>query len=348
MLKLKTLVMINKTLLLIIFTFSIFACTRHSIITRSGLIAIRPLHKYNSSDSSKSANYKDTTSWLVYDNKGMNVDVFFVHPTTYLSSNSWNAPINDRKIMDRTHEWSIKRQLSIFDNYGNIFAPQYRQATFYAFVSKSKDGEKARNLATQDIRKAWNHFLKNINKTNPIIIAGHSQGSMIIMRLLPEIMADTDLAKRIIVVYTIGWPLGEKYLQENPQIKVCTDSLQTSCVISYNSEGKHASGTIIDRPSVSVNPLNWSTSDDFVSKSFHKGAVFYRFNGEVDTIPNCVNAQNKKGHLIVTDLPSNMKINPQTPNGIYHPIDYNIFYINIQENLESRIKAYWLINKSQK
>ncbi len=324
----------------IILSFSI-SCTRHSVGTRSGLLAIRPMHKYQAKDTSIAPDYKDSTAWIVFEDKNMKVDIFFVHPTTYISPKYWNVNLNNEQIIERTKEWSIKRQLSIFSEYGNLYAPQYRQATFYSFVSKSNNGKKALDLATKDIRNAWKYYLKNINPTGPIIIVGHSQGSMIIMRLLPEIMSDPKLAKRIIAVYAVGWPLSEKYLKNNPQIKVCENSTQTGCIISWNTESYSAHGTIIDRPSVSVNPLSWTITEEMVSDSFHMGAVFYKFNGNIDTIPNYVGAQNKDGHLVVTPLPNALSLSPQTPIGIYHSIDYNIFYMNTKANVKTRIEAYF-------
>lgn len=331
-----------KISILALIAFSLAAaCTRHSVGTRSGLLAIRPLHKYQAKDTSVAPDYKDSTAWIVFEDKNMNVDIFFVHPTTYLSPKYWNADLNNEQIIERTKEWSIKRQLSIFTEFGNVYAPQYRQATFYSFVSKSNNANKAMELATKDIKNAWNYYLKNINQSRPIIIAGHSQGSMIIMRLLPEIMSDPKLAKRIIAVYAVGWPLSEKYLKNNPQIKVCEDSTQTGCIISWNTESYSALGTIIDRPSVSVNPLSWTITEEMVSDSFHLGAVFFKDNGSIDTIPNYVDAQNEDGHLMVSPLPNALSLSHQTPIGIYHIIDYNIFYMNTKANVKTRIEAYF-------
>lgn len=335
-----------RAILLLLSVIFFSACTRHGFITRTSLMPIRPLHNFNKKDTSTTPNYSDTSSWLLQDNNNKNVDVFFVHPTTYISSRHWNMPINNKFALKIANEFSIKSQASVFEDIGNIYVPQYRQATFYSFVSKSDNGEKAIAFATNDIRNAWNYFIKNINKDNPIIIAGHSQGSMIIMRLLPDIMKDSVLAKKIIVVYAIGWPLSKEYLKENPQVNVCQDSLQTGCIISWNTESEHNSSTIIDRPSISVNPLLWTTDVTLAPKEIHKGAVFFHSNSDPDTIPNYVSAQNKDGHLKVSKIPNYMEVNKYPTLGSYHIYDYNMFYLNIKQNVKDRTDNYIKNNKN--
>jgi hypothetical protein len=334
-------------IILLLFVALIFsACTRHGLITRTSLAPIRPLHDFSAKDTSETPQYNDTALWIVHSNTNKKVDVFFVHPTTYLSHNQWNMPLNDKTSIKLAKEFSAKAQASVFEEIANIYMPQYRQATFYSFVTKSDNGEKALALATCDIRNAWKYFLTNINKGNPIIIAGHSQGSMIIMRLLPEIMSDSILAKKIIAVYAIGWPLSKEYLKENPKIKVCQDSLQNGCIISWNTESKHNSSTIIDRPSVSINPLLWTTDETIAKKDLHKGAVFFHFFSKPDTIPYYVSAQNVDGHLKVSKIPNYAEVNKYPTLGAYHIFDYNMFYINIKQNARDRTKHYFKTNRN--
>lgn len=332
----------RKNVVIILFGVLIFsACTRYGIVTRTSLLPIRPLHDYNEKDTSTAPNYSDTSAWLLQENNNKSVDVFFVHPTTYLNHKQWNMPLDNKLALKIANDFSVKSQASVFEEIGNIYVPQYRQATFYSFVTESDNGEKALALATKDVKNAWNYFIKNINKDKPIIIAGHSQGSMIIMRLLPYIIKDSVLAKKIIAAYAIGWPLSKEYLKENPQIKVCEDSLQTGCIISWNTENEHNKATLIDRPSVSVNPLLWTTDNTYAPKEMHKGAVFFNLKAEPDTIPNYVSAQNEDGHLKVSKLPNYRQINKYPILGSYHIFDYNMFYLNIKQNVKDRTDNYF-------
>ncbi len=334
----------NLIKLLLLGTIITIACTRHGIITRTSLVSIRPMHNYNKKDTSFTPNYNDTAMWIMHENNNKSVDVFFVHPTTYLNGTYWNMPLNHSLSIKIAKEFSAKAQASVFKEVGNIYMPQYRQATFYSFVTKSKNGNKALALAINDVKNAWKYFLSNINNDKPIIIAGHSQGSYIIIQLLPEIMKDSILAKKIIAVYAIGWPLSIKYLKDNPQVKVCCDSLQTGCIISWNTESKNNSATIIDRPSISVNPLLWTTDDSFAPKEMHNGAVFFHFHSPPDTIPYYTNAQNVNGHLKVSKIPNYLEVNIYPTLGAYHIYDYNMFYLNIKKNVKARTNYYFKNN----
>ncbi len=335
------------SLLILFLAFILSSCensqplTRKSLLSRSSLIAIRPLRNFGAKDSANPPNYADTIAWLVHHNNNKKVDVFFVHPTTYVSPMNWNMPINDSFAIKMIYKWSIQSQLGVFEEYCNTYVPNYRQATFYSFFTKSANGKKALNLATEDIHKAWNYYLKHINKNRPIILAGHSQGSMIILRLLPEIMKDSALSKRIVAIYAIGWPIGKKYLKQNPKIKVCENAKQTGCLISWNTEARDAKGSLVDKPSISVNPLNWSTNEDFVPKDSNIGAVFFHFNSPPDTIIHYVGAQNVNGHLKVTPIPNKLEIRLTIALGIYHIYDYNMFYLNFKNNVKERIDSYF-------
>lgn len=59
------------------------------------------------------------------------VDVFFIHPTTYLDTNKpygWNASLKDIKTNISTDFGTILNQASVFNEVGLVYAPRYRQA----------------------------------------------------------------------------------------------------------------------------------------------------------------------------------------------------------------------------
>ena len=60
------------------------------------------------------------------------VDVFFVHPTTYIGRDSWNQRIDDSRVNDLTDSWVMRDQASVFNECCRVFAPRYRQATLYS------------------------------------------------------------------------------------------------------------------------------------------------------------------------------------------------------------------------
>src|ERR1039457_5413588 len=62
------------------------------------------------------------------------VDVFFLHPTTYTGRfEGWNAHIDDEAINKKTDMGAILFQASVFNGSCRVFAPRYRQAHLKAF-----------------------------------------------------------------------------------------------------------------------------------------------------------------------------------------------------------------------
>ncbi len=73
--------------------------------------------------------------------------VFYVHPTTYLERDRWNAPLSGNRDSDSRVELFVRSQSSAFTSAGQVWAPRYRQAAFGAFLLKSEDAQKALDLA---------------------------------------------------------------------------------------------------------------------------------------------------------------------------------------------------------
>lgn len=328
---------------LVVITLSLLSCGPHGVLTKAALNKIKPEHEYNPSDTSRGYDYKDKNSWLLTwnDNEMMPVDIFYIHATTYKENLYWNMPYEDSATLSQTYQRSIRRKMSIFDDLGNMFAPKYRQATFYSFIDTKGNGDQAVDLASKDVQRAFNYYLKYLNKGRPFILASHSQGSRIAMDILPLIFNDSIISSKLIAAYVVGWPISEDYLKDNPNIQVCKDSLQTNCIISWNTETKHSTATIVDKRSLCINPLSWSTNEEHVSSKNNKGAVFY-LNEKPDTINEYIGAQCKNGVLIVDQVPNKDYLDGQYGFGLLHRFDYNFFYLNTKYNAQQRIESYFL------
>ena len=111
--------------------------------------------------------------------------VFYIHPTTYLRNDRWNAPLQAGGDTAFRTRLFVQSQASAFSGAGQIWAPHYRQAAFGAFLLDSRDAKNALDFAYRDVSAAFDQFLKEAGK-KPIILAGHSQGALHLMRLLRE------------------------------------------------------------------------------------------------------------------------------------------------------------------
>lgn len=331
--------MIKISFILVAILLMLQSCSKDSI-GRYKLRHQKPSVSFSADNIPTKPDFTKDDSWLVKKDINETIDIFYVYPTAYYSPENWNQSIGDSSVIKRLNKFTFKKQLNIFDGIGNLYVPQYRQASLYSFIDKKSNGKQAINLAYQDIRNAFYYYLENYNNNKPFMLVGHSQGSRHILELLKEISLIPNINSKIVAVYALGWPVTDTYLAQNKNVKMCEDSTSTGCVVSWNTEGKHKLYSLVIEPSVSVNPLNWTTNNKFADKSLHKGAIFVSRNG-TDTIYNCVSAQNKKGHLVISK-PENIK-NMWMPfkYGNYHVHDFSMFYFNIRENAIYRKRLYW-------
>lgn len=79
--------------------------------------------------------------------------VFFIHPTSYLATDHWNAPLDDAEANNRAAIF-LRGQASAFNAVGDVWAPRYRQAAFGSFLTSKAEAEKALALAYGDVEAA--------------------------------------------------------------------------------------------------------------------------------------------------------------------------------------------------
>lgn len=106
------------------------------------------------------------------------VDVFFVHPTTFFGTAAWNQSLDDGSTNQLTDAFVLRGQASVFNSCCKIYAPRYRQATIYSFMDNTGSGSAALKLAYEDVERAFDYFIEHYNQGRPFILAAHSQGSV--------------------------------------------------------------------------------------------------------------------------------------------------------------------------
>jgi len=269
-------------------------------------------------------------------------DVFFIHPTTYTEVSmpmGWNADINNEVINKKTDNGTILFQASVFNQHCRIFAPRYRQASLKAFFTTDKEAaDKAFDIAYDDIKTAFEYFLQNFNHGRPIIIASHSQGTLHAGRLLKEFFEGKPLERKLVCAYVIGLPVFTTYFKE---LTPCKDSASTGCFVSWRTFKEEYIPEFVmneKEKAIVTNPLTWKLNETFAPESFNKGGLLRDFN---KVIPGLVHAQ-VHGNVLWVNKPKffgNVFLTIKN----YHIADYNLFYINIRENVETRIR-YFLIN----
>jgi hypothetical protein len=271
--------------------------------------------------------------------KDSTVDVFFLHPTTLTSkkSDEINARIDDAKLNKKTDYSTILYQASVFNEDCRVFSPRYRQAHIRNFfLPDTAVSNAAFELAYTDVKNAFVYYLEHFNNGRPIIIASHSQGSRLALRLLKEFFEDKILYNKLVVAYIAGWPVPKEYFTT---LRICTDSLQTGCVCSWRTFRKGYVPSFLENEhgnSYVTNPLNWNSDETYATKQLNKGSVLAKFN---KVYKHTTDAQIGNGFLYVKKPVFPWSFLYFTKN--YHIGDINLFYLNIRENVKKRIGLFW-------
>ena len=281
--------------------------------------------------------------------------IFFIHPTSYLNRAHWNAPLDDAEANDRAALF-LRGQASAFNAAGGIWAPRYRQATFGAFLTSAADADRALALAYGDVAAAFDAFLRQVDPKRPIILAGHSQGSIHLLRLLRERIArDPKLERRIVAVYVVGWPVSRATDLPTLGLPECTRADQPGCILSWQSFAEPADPSLIsDRydtstgfdgrprrhtPMVCTNPLT-GTPDTAAPAAANLGTLFP--SGDLKTAeikPAEVGARcNPRGFLLIGSPPSIGSY--VLPGNNYHVYDYSLFWANVRADAARRLAAF--------
>lgn len=288
---------------------------------------------------------KDNADWtpkgLKNNQDSALADVFYIHPTTNLTGFKGNADLDSKAINNQTDELPIKYQASVFNGSCKVYAPRYRQAALNNFFSKNTDRSKeAFDVAYADVKAAFEYYLEHYNAGRPIVIAGHSQGSMHAQRLLREFFDGKPLQQQLVIAYVIGYPTKEQQFQF---LKVAETPEETGGYISYNTFGMDAKIEWMTEfnNAVVVNPLSWTRDKTFVPASKNLGSVSKKTD---DIYTNVCGAKCGNGILEIQKPESGGFISMGFKN--YHLFDYNLFYVNIRENVALRIKKFLESNKN--
>ncbi len=275
------------------------------------------------------------------------VDVFFIYPTIFTEKPKnqfiWNADVNDEFLNRDIQLSTILNQASVFNGSARIYSPYYRQAHLYAFYTSNKsDAKNALDLAYEDVKAAFEYYLKHYNQGRPIIIASHSQGSLHGVRLIQDYVDGKELQKQLVAAYLIGRAIKADVFQH---IQPATTADQIGGWVTWNTVGRNYVPFNYDsyyKGSVCINPLLWNSSEAHASHELNKGGVAFKFT----FAPQLVDAQIQQNMLWVNR--PHIKGSWLVKNKSWHRADYNFFYMNIRENVALRVKKYLESNSINK
>ena len=281
--------------------------------------------------------------------------LFFIHPTSYLEKSQWNAPLDHQDSQWRARLF-VRSQASAFNHVAEIWAPKYRQATFGAFLTTKEDAQKALDFAYRDVLAAFDAFLAAVPADRPIILAGHSQGSLHLMRLLADRIAGKPEAKRVVAAYVVGWPISMTADLPGLGLPGCEKREQAGCILSWQSFGEPADPKLVTdvydasvgetgaprggSPMLCVNPLT-GTPGGAAPAEANLGTLVPNAaltEGELKA-PGVPARCDVRGFLLIgEDTPD---LGPYVlPGNNYHVYDYALFWMNIRADVSARLVAF--------
>jgi hypothetical protein len=281
--------------------------------------------------------------------------VFFIHPTSFLDGNAWNAPLDDGESQWRAGLF-VQSQASAFNGVGEVWAPKYRQATFGAFLTEDDNARRALDFAYRDVLAAYEQFLKEAPAGRPIILAGHSQGSFHLMRLLQERIKGSPEAGRIAAAYVVGWPISTSADLPFLPLPACTAAGQAGCILSWMSFAEPADPAMIvetweathgptglprrDTPMLCVNPMTGNAGDAAPAEANQGTLIPNDDLSDASFAETGVPARcDRRGFLLIGDQPPEMG-SYVLPGNNYHVYDYTLFWANVRGDVEARLTTF--------
>jgi hypothetical protein len=169
------------------------------------------------------------------------VDVFYVYPTTAFAEDvipfatGLNAAYDDALADGLAYEIGAN-QAAPFSGVARIYAPYYRQVfmdAWFATPNPAPVVAPAAEAAYGDVRRAFDYYLAHYNHGRPIVLAGHSQGSMIGYRLLEDEFDGKPLGRRLVAAYLPGQAIDANFYASFKTVHPCASATDLHCVVSW-------------------------------------------------------------------------------------------------------------------
>ena len=351
---------------------------------------VEPNIEFDHNEAASRPDYSNLTNWAAtpesdvqqfyipdesfqVNKKNNDVDVFYIHPTGFYEK-KWNSDMDRNKSAFERTEIMLANQASAFNESCNIYAPEYRQATYFAFFDKNQNGKKALDLAYTDVESAFDYFIENNNNDKPFIVAGHSQGALHAQRLIINRIQGTSLQERFICAYAIGYMIPDNLYDDLfPSIKRSENYNDTNCIVSWSTvvEGfkRSREKTPFWTPNgwtsepmvqkiVSTNPFSWTNDSDWhlspQNKSIINKSQDYDFTDQISIahtgtkksigltrVQEFSASLNDNSGLVETRGPliDNIK-KMKFFSGDLHSFDMMLFWGTLRQNVKDRIKTF--------
>ena len=275
--------------------------------------------------------YSDAQMWYISEAEAeaeAEADVFYILPTCVWDwTDSEGRTCHYADVYNPEHIAALlpSNQLAdeIFGEYADFYSPYYRQITLDSWTDEETVNERFPH-AMDDVFRAFEHYMDNMNEGKPFVIAGFSQGAKCVVELVKSL--DEKEMQRLVAAYVIGYKVTEEDLQ-NGKIKPAQSCSDTGVTICYNSvESPECVNPGLSPSEICINPVNW------------------RCDPEPATVQDTVSVSVDTAHklLIVKGLDSDKYYHPSLGNlfvkGNYHLLELELYKDSLKENVRQRIE----------
>ena len=281
--------------------------------------------------------------------------VFFVPPTSYIQAGGdWNAALGDTETDSRARLF-LRGLASPFNRADEIWAPKYRQAAVGAFLTDKPEAQMAIDAAFADVREAFRYFLDSVDADKPIVLAGHSQGGLHVLRLLMEELEGTPAMDRVAAVYAPGWPISIEHDLPSLPLPACAAPEQSACILAWSSFADGGDPDFLMRrysatpgfsgemrgegPILCVNPLTGAVGGEAPASDNLGTLVPDTGMTRGELVAGAVGARcDARGLLLIGDPPELGE--GVLPGKNYHVYDIPLFWQNVQRDVVRRVEAW--------
>jgi len=207
----------------------------------------------------------------INDNYG---DVFYLTSTNVLQSRRSDGTISytsllspqDMDVLEKENRYIEAR---VFSDSLNFFAPYYHQFTLETVGLEKQQYDSVYNEVSKEVCEAFDYYIKHENKGRKFVLAGFSQGAMLVKDVLKH-MSEDDYS-RMVAAYVLGDGISEEELQSS-RIKPATGPLDKGVTVSFNSVADidYIWPLVWNNSVCCINPVNWMT-DSTPAKFEYKG-----------------------------------------------------------------------------
>jgi Protein of unknown function (DUF3089) len=297
--------------------------------------------------------YAKPASWLARPSSPTKkVDVFYLYPTSYhkLSPSQPTISAIDDSGMVAGAKSSFAQQATAFDTVANVYAPYYRQADAATVLTSplSTQSKIVGGTPTADATSAFAYYLEHYNHGRPFILAGHSQGSNVLLFLLSGYLKrHPAVYQRMVAAYVVGYGVTRSYLSQNPQLKFATGASDTGVIVSWNTEAPDLTikNPVVNPGSIAINPITWTRGERLKGRARSLGSLLPNAAGQLVKVSHYADAQvDKQRGTIVCKTCSVPLYAPGKaggfPAGVFHAHDYPFYYFDLRHNAAVRVKHF--------